>query len=213
MPLYPAQFNGAAIAGNGTVGGNLTVTGSAIVGGVQVPSDTWEPTDHSLLAWSFDPISATSSATVTTGVVQLIEVILRQAATINNVIVQVAIAGSTLTSGQNLVGLYDSTGTRRGVSSDQTTNWGAAGTYTAALTAPYSAAAGKYWVAIVSNGTTSPAFARSTGIASTSTMVNVGLTAATTRFGTIGTGQTTLPATITPASIANAITSFWLAVS
>jgi hypothetical protein len=59
---------------------------------------------------------------------------------------------------------------------------------------PYTLPAGFYWVAVVSNGTTQPGWAR-TGSGNASVM-NGGLTSASYRGATANVGQTTLPGTL-----------------
>lgn len=162
------------------------------------------PADFGWLAWSSDPGAASSSVALTTGVITLIEVFLRVTATITNIIAQVVTAGSGLVASQSFAGLYDSGGTQRGVTADQATNWATATARVMALTSPYSnAPPGKYYVALVSNGTTPPSFRSS---APSGVLANAGLAAASLRFSTNGTG-TTLPGSITPASnvITNAV--------
>lgn len=209
MPLFTQSL---PVAG-GTITGNLTVAGSATVGGVSVPPNSWRPSDQNLTTWAFDPANASSASNPTGGVVNLVQLILRTAATINNIIVEVATAGSVLTSGQNFLGLYDSSGTRQGVTADQTTAWASTGIMTTALVTPYAAAAGKYFVAILSNGTTTPQFARATGITGTSGLVNTGLAVSTARFGLNGSAQTSLPSSITMSSNTFASTAFWAGLS
>lgn len=178
-------------------------------------NDQWDlsplpgPWDHNLLAWSYDPVGAINNSVVTGGVLYLIKVRMGPAATITNVIVQVAIAGTTLTADQNFAALYDSAGTRVGVTADQTTAWGSTGTKTMALTTPYVAAAGTYYVGLLANGTTPPQFARSSGFS----LINVGLSAGSYRYSTSGTAQTATPASVTLASAAAASISYWAALS
>lgn len=164
-----------------------------------VPSNAQIPGDQGLIAWSIAPYDVNGQIQPTGGVIQLIKVLLRSAATITNVIVNVATAGATLTSSQCFAGVFDFTGARQGVTADQSTTWNSTGLKTMALTTPYSAPAGSYWVALVSNGTTQPQFSGGTATpALSASFVNVGATASTARFATTGTAQTTLPSSITP---------------
>lgn len=163
--------------------------------------------DRGLIAWSFDPQLQPGAGNPTTGVLNLTRVQIRRPATITNLVTSIAVAGVTLTAGQNFAALYDSAGNRVGVTADQTAGWGSAGNKTMALTAPYAAAAGFYWVALLSNGTTAPQFLRTP--TSTSGANNLGATVSTAFSGTFGAAQTTTPATITPGTIAfNAVTYF-----
>lgn len=178
-----------------------------------VVSPSWQPSDQNLIAWSYEPSVATSSGTITPGVIQLVAVILRKAATITNVIVEIAAVGSALTTAENFLALYDSSGTRQGVTADQTSAWASTGVMVTPLATPYSAAAGVYYVAVLSNGSTSPTFARSTGITGAGGFINVGLTASTARFAVNGTAQTSMPSSLTLSSNSLAAIALWAGVS
>lgn len=171
--------------------------------------------DHNLITWAFDPATNLASTVPTSGTVQMSKVLVRKATTITNVIYGVATLGTTLTAGQNFAGLYNASGTRIGVTADQTTAWGsgALGAATVPLTAPVAVTAGAYWVAFVSNGTTPPAFARGSSAASGGSTVNIGLTAATGRYTTGPAAQTSLPASVTMASRTLSAPAYWVAVS
>lgn len=167
--------------------------------------------DRGLIAWSWDPSLQPGAGNPTTGVLNLTRVQIRRPVTITNLVASVAVAGVTLTAGQNFGALYDSAGTRVGVTADQTAAWGSAGNKTMALTASYLAAQGFYWVALLSNGTTAPQFVRAP--TSTSGLNNLGATVATAFSGTFGAAQTTTPASITPGTIALNPVTYFAAVS
>lgn len=190
-----------------------TVTNLAAGTADLLPANAQGPADQNLIAWNYDPVAASGSAVPASGVIQLVRIVLREPATITNVLLHVGVAGTGFTSGDQFAGLYTAAGSRVGVTADQTTNWGSTGLQTMPLTAPYAAAAGTYYVAFVQTGSANVAFARSTGIASTSAMANAGLTAATARFATNGTSQTTLPSSITMSANVLATVTFWAAVS
>lgn len=178
------------------------------------PGNTQGPMDQGLIAWSIAPYDVNGQIQPTGGVIQLVKVLIRTATTITNVIANVSTAGATLTASQCFAGLYDFTGTRQGVTADQSTSWNSTGLKTMALTTPYAAPAGSYWIALVSNGTTQPNFSGGTGTpALTAALVNVGATVSTARFATTGTAQTTLPSTITPSGNALAANVIAIAVS
>jgi hypothetical protein len=184
------------------------------VNGFPVLAGASQPSDQNLLSWSFDPALAVNGGVAfSTGIIHLIKVSLRFAATISNVVYNVTGAGSTLTSGQNFVGLYTTSGTRVALSADQTTTWGSSGVKTTAFTAPYSAAAGSYYIAFLTNGTTGPALARATGTANAGAMFNAGLTAASYRFATNSSALTALPATITLSSNGQETNAVWACLS
>lgn len=180
----------------------------------QIDSATeFSPQAHNLSAWTFDPAVAQSGSTVTSGVVFLGKILLEEAASVTNIIVTLATAGSGLTSGQNFAGLYDSSGTLIAVTADQTVTWanGTGAKTTALVGGPYSLPAGAYYGALLANGTTPPQFIR--GHAISSSTLNIGLTAATGRYLTSGTGQTALPASIALGSASFDFRAWWLALS
>lgn len=171
--------------------------------------------DHNLLAWTWDPSTNLASSTITAGTVAMSKVWLRQPATVTNVIFGLAAFGATLTAGQNFAGLYNAAGTRVGVTADQTAAWtaGTLGAQEVALTAPFAAPAGAYYVAFLFNGTTSPGFARGSAAASGPSTVNLKLTAADARYANGPAAQTSLPASITMASRTPTAPAFWVALS
>ncbi|MCH5677926.1 hypothetical protein [Streptomyces gilvus] len=204
MPLYPAQFSGAVIAGNGTVGGSWSVAGHAL------GEDT--PANHGLVAWAYDPTHNVNSTVLSSGVIYLTAVYVAASANVTKLYAHFNAAASSITAGQNFMGLYGSDGTRLA-----TVNVDSLITSTGLITATVSSTAvtagGMYWVAQVYNATTPPSVARGAGTTGVGTVTNIGLTAATLRYATNGTSQTSLPASITPSS--NAATAFggpWVAI-
>lgn len=174
---------------------------------------TFIPSDQNLLTWTHDPatLRSVSNSPVTSGTVILSKVkIVNRSTVVTNVIVGIESAGVTLTAGQNLVGLYDSSGNRLAQSADQSANWTSAGMKTIALTAPVTLAVGSYYVAILAVGTTPPAFSMGAG---GSVNINVGLSTGAARFLLGPTAQTALPATITLGSQSTTTGARWAALS
>lgn len=174
----------------------------------------WIPADAGFLAWNFDPILGTTGSAPANNTITLLRINVREAMTVTNVLVWITATGSGLTTNQNFVGLYNSSGTLVGTSADQTAAWGSTGLKTAALVSgPFALSAGFCWVAILPNESagTVPSFLRAASGTSNSEM-SIGLTVSTARFATNTTG-TSLPSSITPAS--NTFTSqpFWAALS
>ena len=173
------------------------------------------PLDHGFAAWAYDPYAAGTNQILSgNGILHLVRIPVRAPRTITNIVLYVGSAGATLTAGACWAGLYDSSGNRLGQTADQATAWTTTGTKTMAIAAgPLTLAEGNYWVAIVATGTTLPQFPRGSNVGGS--IINVGLSAANTRFGTYGTAgtYTTLPATITPASISNNTAAWWAALS
>ena len=169
-------------------------------------------TDFGFAAWAYDPAPAGTNSVFTGGVIQLVRVPIRASRSITNIVLSIGTAGATLTAGSCWAGIYDSSGNRLGQTADQATAWTSTGTKTMAITGgPLTLAEGLYWIAFVATGTTIPAFLRASGVGGAS--INVGLSAANTRFGTYGTSQTTLPSTITPGSIGQSNNAWWGALS
>lgn len=166
----------------------------------------FEPDDHGLIAWAYDPVIGSTGSATTAGVLSLIRLNVKQSVTATSIYWHNNSAG-TVTSGQNFVGLYDSAGNRLQSVSIAGTSIGTGfktHTISQALTP------GFYWVALLFNGSTMPQPIRLATYSGTA--INVNLSAAQTRFGTIGSGQTSLPATITPGSIATSAFSWWAAI-
>ena len=215
---------GATVNGNSTTVVTSPSYSTTVLGaGASAPSlelttaTGFTPVDAGYLAWNFDPVMINSSTAVTpTGTIWLHRVTLRRAATVTNVLLFLGTLGSGLTSSQNFAGLYNSAGTLIGTSADQTTTWntgGSTGLKTIALSGgPYALQAGIYWVAVLSNfSTTGPAFGRAVG--SSGAYINAGTSAATVRWGSNGTG-TSLPGSITPGSNSTSPSvPYWAAVS
>lgn len=157
---------------------------------------TSSATDQNLIAWTFDVGTTLTASTPTSGTVNMSKIWVREPATINNAAMTIITAPTALTAGQNFAGLYDAAGNRLAVTADQTANWATVGLKDMPFTVPYVAAAGPYYLAFVSNGTTPPAFGRGSSLASGGATVNIGLTATDARYTTGPAAQTTLPATI-----------------
>ncbi|MFS4103750.1 CHAP domain-containing protein [Streptomyces sp. PD-S100-1] len=195
--------------GSGTVI-DLSSTG----GGTSTATNEFGPADHGLVAWTMNPASCTpSGTTLSAGVIYFLEVILRSSATISSLCAVIGTAGSGLTSGQCLAGLYTASGTRVGVTADMSTTWNSAGDKTMALTSSYSAAAGKYYVALLFAGTTSPTFACGSTLGNAFTPGNAHLTSGSYRFCRSASGQTSLPASYTMTSATPDANNVWAAVA
>jgi hypothetical protein len=169
--------------------------------------------DQNLLAWSYDPAVPGASSSPTGGTIQLIRLILRTPALVTNVLAHVATAGSGLTAAQNLAGLYTAAGALLSGTADQTASWGSTGLKTMALTTPQNLAAGNYYAALLSVGTTPPQFSRSGGLTAEANLLNAGLASSAARFATGPASLTALPASITMSGIALAAVGYWAALS
>lgn len=168
------------------------------------------PDDHSLTHWTQDPVANAGGTAPTSGTVQTIKLWVRQPMTASLLAVGVTTPGVTLTAGQNFLGLYNSLGIRIGLTADQSAAWLTAGYREAAIVAPVALTPGAYYVAILANAATPPAFAR--GGITTASIANPKQTAADARFATGPTAQTSLPASITLASRTVASIPYWVAM-
>jgi hypothetical protein len=185
--------------------GVISIEGKTL-SGVNTGDEYIKPTDHNLKAWNYDPIivNGSSVALATAGKLYVFKIKINESVSITNIIAHCTVAGATLTAGQCFAALYQN-GSLVGQSADQSTAWASTGTMTMALAGgPYAVSAGYVYAALWFNGTTGPTFYRSGG---TTEMVNMGLTAANSRFGTADTSITTTA----PASL-GAITALNIAV-
>ena len=170
------------------------------------------PVNQGVAAWSYDPSAATNASLLTNGTVYLTKVHISEDVTATKLYWWISTAGATPTAGQNEVGIYSSAGTKL-----QSTNVDAdissTGLKTTTITSQALTAGSFYWIAMVFNASTAPTVARATGNTGTATAANLGLTAATFRYATNGTGATALASSITPASnTAGAFAGPWVAV-
>lgn len=181
---------------------------------VQLPPATPLPADQNLLAWAFDPVGALSNTGTASGVLSLIAIPVRDAATVTNLLLGVATAGVGLTAGQNFAGLYGPDGTRVGQSADQATAWASPGLKTIPLAVAAPVTPGMWWVGVLTNAvSSSPAFARA-GAGAVTGISSAGLAATAARFGSYSSALTSLPASLTLASITIATNgTFWAGLS
>lgn len=176
---------------------------------LQVPSASLSE----LKAWNYDPLIANGgTAQQVTGSTLLLRLDWPGYGVLSNIHVIVSSAGTTLTSGQNFAGLYTSDGsstlTKVAETGDQTTAWGSTGWKTMALTSTVTVDASILYVALLSNGTSPPLFAR----ASFNAQANTGnLATATKRNEINSTVATSLPATFT--TFSGGANIVWVGVS
>ncbi|MCG7203958.1 hypothetical protein [Streptomyces arenae] len=174
----------------------------------------WTPNDHGFTAWTFDPgVSSSSGTTLSAGYIYMLGILLRQATTISKLNIYIGTAGATLTSGQCLAGLYNASGTRVGITADMSTTWNSTGHKAMNLTSSYAAAAGRFYVALLFNGTTSPTVACGSTQGATFTPGNSGLSAGSYRWCRSASGQTALPSSVTLSGYTADANNIWAAVS
>lgn len=176
-------------------------------------AQTSSATDQNLLAWTFDPATNLGASQTSGGGVYMSKIILREPATVTNILATVTTAGSGLVLNQNFAALYDDLGNRLGVTGNQSVAWAVSGLKTMPLTAPVVNPAGVYYAALLSNGTTQPTFARGSLLSAGPETVNAGLTASTYRYSLGPTAQTSMPLSITMGARSADARSWWMALS
>lgn len=131
---------------------------------------TWLPSDHGLVAWSYDPLLANATyVPATNGQMFGTAIKLSSTQTVSTISHATTSAGSGFTAGRNLLGLYNSAGSLLASTVSMTTAWGTTGGQSAALTAPVSLTPGTYYVNFLVTATTPP------GIAAAALPVGLGI--------------------------------------
>lgn len=194
-----------------TTGAQLTSKGEMLAPngtGAVFPAGEFQPADHNMMAWAYDPALCTGGSAAVNGSVYLTKLAVRKAFTTSAVWWSVTTAGVTPTAGQNWIGIYSSAGVllgSAGVDASTTSSGAKSTAITAALTP------GFVWGVCVFNAATPPQLARAGSFESTP---NAGLSNAAYRFALNGTARTTLAASITPGSntSTNAL-NFWMGLA
>lgn len=196
MPLY---------RNNSQVTGYQDVTGFA--------NGQASPAAHNLVAWTYDPSEAVNAIALTGGTVYLAKLHITRTVAVTSLYWWMPVAGVTPTAGQNFGGLYGSDGTRLATADADATVTATVGLQTLTIPSTTLTAGEFVWASLVFNASTLPTLSYASGATGASSACNVGLTAATYRYATAGTGQTSLPATITPASnVGSLLAGPWMAV-
>ena len=198
------RITGALPAAGGTVSGNLAVTGNAL--------GEDKPATHGIAAWCYDPALAVNSTQLAAGTLYLVRVDIAAAVTATKIYWWVANTGSGATTNQNLVGLYDSSGTLL-ASANVDASFSTATLKTTTITSTPLTAGQFYWIGLLFNASVTPTLTRGSGWTGVETAANLGLAASAYRFAKNGTSRTALPSPLTPAS--NVGTDFagpWAAV-
>ncbi len=166
----------------------------------------WPANGHGLQWWSFPLDSINGSGALTLGTVYLRRMVSNYTGSISHLDLVLNAGGSGLTSGQNLMGIYDKNLNLLQSSVDQTSAWASSGAKQAALNATVNVVQGQtYWIGWVCNGSTciSP-FKSGAGAAA----YNYGQSAGTLTYATHSTtGQTSMPSTLVISS--SNVSPFW----
>lgn len=168
----------------------------------------WSPAANGYLGATADPqLISSGQGAMTAGVLYLGRVKIPDGGLIAAVRVAVSVAGSSLTSGQCLLGLWDTSGALIGYSADLSSTLTSTGVKSVSLTVASGksltvSAGTELFCGLLQNGTT-PAQLRGTV---SSAFANDRLSGLGLRFATMGTGQTALP---DPLSSLAASTAQW----
>lgn len=158
------------------------------------------PSENNLLAWTYDPceaghVTAHSNSGVA-GRITLVRIIIRETITWSNIWFGLAGVDAAATLSNCYMGVYDSSGTRRGVTADMSAQL-ITGAFAKpiALVTPFTAEPGEYFIAMLLNGTwaTNTFTFKSSGAGIS---VNAGLSAPHLRYSNMLTSQTSLPASL-----------------
>lgn len=208
--MYVATDTGASYLDTGSW---VAITGSS--GGSTTPAEP-QPGDFALKSWTYDPmlIGSNTAQALTAGVLGLTRFHLRNDSTISNIVTGVVSAGTTVVN--QYFGLYNASGVLLGTTADVSATMTSVGLKTSALTTPYVATAGTYYIGFLTgSAATTPKFAvgpSGGNAASFSGMVNVGTTAMY-RSATYSTGFSTLPSLLTTSTATADSRAWWFAVS
>lgn len=166
------------------------------------------PNDQGLLGWTYDPVGVASAFAVSAGVVYLLRAVPVVSGSATKAIVSVGTAGATVANA--FLGLFDSAGNRIAVTADISTNLQSTGVKEVAFTAAVNVTAGAvYYVAfLVGSAGTLPQLHLAVGNA----VGRAGESAAPFRFCFSGSGQTSIPATVTLGSATATDISYFAAI-
>lgn len=159
------------------------------------------PSEQGLLAWTYNPdmaghVTAQSNAGVA-GRITLARITLRQQITWSNIWLGLSGIDAAAVLANCYLGVYDSSGALKGATADISASlMTTAVAKPLALTAPFIAAPGKYFIAMLLNGTwaTNSLTFKASGAG---VSVNAGLSAPNLRYSNLLTGQTSLPSSLT----------------
>ena len=210
----PGTWNAiCAVSGSAPVALGTAASGSGVTVSRQDhvhPATGWLPSDQGMIDAISDIYAAPNTSILIGGTLYLVKFTPRSSYTISNLWFAVtAVGNDTGGTGNNFVGLINSSGTLLSGSANVSTRFTATGAAICPLTTPQAVTAGaSYWGAILVNfGTTQPTLARGNG---TPVATNLNLSPSGFRFATNGTGLSAIPASITPGSNSGTGISLWM---
>ena len=176
------------------------------------------PSANGFIAWTSDPwVAPTSASTGTPKYLYLNAVYVHAPAVTTKAWFHISVAGSGVTTGANWLALYNAAGTLVASAAID-----ASATSTGIQSIPWKTSAvlapGMYFVGILFNATTMPQLYRSSDSLLAAMNANLTPAAYRTSIAMDGTPYTTAPASITPTSNAQSVSSsdaqpYWLAIS
>lgn len=181
----------------------------------------WVPSDHGLLAWSFDPILQSGGGTPTAQLPYWTKVKVPVTRTFANAHVDVFVAGTGATALAGcFVAVFNSAGTRLGISADRSVDWANAGFRTAALTVDGgqsltvtgSDTAYVWVVVLVGTQSTTQLQLFRAPVGANAAASNPNVAGAALRAATSAGGQTVMPTSFAPASLV-ASPPWWVGLS
>ncbi|WMI33664.1 hypothetical protein SEA_PATELGO_31 [Streptomyces phage Patelgo] len=196
-----SRITGAAQSNTAASFSSLDVSGQAL--------GLLSPRARGLIGWSTDPTNVQAGTTMTLGTVYLVGIYVNRSVNATTIYWGfTTTAVSSPTAGQCFVGLYNSSGTRLATAAVESVA-GATGLNATTISST-ALTPGLYWVGLVFNGSSAGTHYRAGSL--TSSVLNIGVSAAGYQFATNGTSQTSLPATITPSSNTGGATAFFVAI-
>ncbi|WP_030248083.1 hypothetical protein [Streptomyces sp. NRRL S-455] len=168
------------------------------------------PADAGLITWSYPPWAASSAGPGNSGIIYFMRCKIPAARPVTGVRLYQTAPGASLTAGQCLVGLYDSSGNRVAISSDQSTTWasGSQVNKDCAFTSQYAASPGYYWAAMLFVGSAGPSWSKGPP----SGLMNAGWPSPPLPTLVSTGGQTSIPATVNLTSLSGTVSAFWAAL-
>ncbi|MEV0437790.1 hypothetical protein AB0I84_00760 [Streptomyces spectabilis] len=229
ITLTAANVGALAASARGAVNGVASLDSAGRVPTTQLPDpvtwlpDEWDPEDHGLVAWAFDPALAHSTGLFPgSGPIRVTAVRMRQSTQVSRIVWHATGYAGGLTSG-SWAAIYNSSGTRVGATGDMSTaTYEPAEVHTgggAAISSPLSAAAtlapGIYYVAwrMTYNTTAGDGPMLLASESSAGAPPNFFGLNTTRRFGYYASGGTTAPALITVSSMLNGANRFWVGLA